>query len=118
GRGQSSGVYIRGGNTGHTLVLIDGVRSGSATLGYKSLAMLPLELIERIEVIRGSRAAWYGSDALSGVIAITTRRAATVELNANVGSYGQAGTDISASHVSGQLALRATAGVSRGDGFN
>ncbi|CAM5192552.1 TonB-dependent receptor plug domain-containing protein [Alishewanella longhuensis] len=91
GRGQNSGLYVRGGNSGHTLVLIDGVRSGSATLGYKALAMLPLELIERIEVIRGPRAAWYGADALSGVIAITTRKAQGAELNANVGSFGQAG---------------------------
>lgn len=119
GRGQNSGLYIRGGNTGHTLVVIDGVRSGSATLGYQSLAMLPLELIERIEVIRGPRAAWYGSDALAGVIAITTRRSASaVTLNANVGSYGQAGTDISVSHTEQQLTLQATAGVSRADGFN
>src|SRR5690606_34590840 len=73
GRGQLSSIFVRGGETKHTLVLIDGVRSGSATAGAKSLAMLPLELIERIEVIRGPRAAWYGSDALAGVIAITTR---------------------------------------------
>jgi vitamin B12 transporter len=118
GRGQNSSVYIRGGNTGHTLVIIDGVRSGSATLGYKTLSMLPLELIERIEVVRGPRAAWYGSDALSGVIAITTRRSNTVELNANVGSDGQAGTDISLSHTVDQLTLRATAGASRADGYN
>ncbi|MGP9802308.1 TonB-dependent receptor domain-containing protein [Rheinheimera sp. NSM] len=118
GRGQNSGLYVRGGNAGHTLVVIDGVRSASATLGYKTLSMLPLELIERIEVVRGPRAAWYGSDALSGVIAITTRRAGAVELNANIGSYGQAGTDISVSHTSEQLTLGATAGVSRADGFN
>ncbi|MEO3678632.1 TonB-dependent receptor [Rheinheimera sp. FR7-31] len=118
GRGQSSGIYIRGGNTGHTLILVDGVRTGSATLGYKSLAMLPLELIERIEVIRGPRAAWYGSDALAGVIAISTRRAEALELNANVGSYGQAGTDLSLSHHSGPVQLHATAGISRADGFN
>lgn len=118
GRGQTAGIYVRGGNTGHTLVLIDGVRSGSATLGYKSLSMLPLELIERIEVVRGPRAALYGSDALAGVIAITTRRSAAVELNANVGSYGQAGTDINVSHSAEQLTLHASAGVSRADGFN
>lgn len=118
GRGQLSSVFVRGGETKHTLVLIDGVRSGSATAGAKSLAMLPLELIERIEVIRGPRAAWYGSDALAGVIAITTRRAGAVELNANIGSDGQAGTDISLSHSADQLTLRATAGVSRADGFN
>ena len=118
GRGQNSGLYIRGGSTGHTLVIIDGVRAGSATLGYKTLSMLPLELIERIEVVRGPRAAWYGSDALSGVIAITTRRARAVELNASIGSYGQAGTDISLSHTVEKLTLLATAGVSRADGFN
>ncbi len=99
-------------------MLIDGVRSGSATLGYKSLAMLPLELIQRIEVVRGPRAAWYGSDALAGVIAITTRRSNAVELNVNIGSYGQAGTDLSVSQHVEQLTLRASAGVSRADGFN
>lgn len=118
GRGQNSGLYVRGGNSGHTLVLIDGVRSGSATLGYKALAMLPLELIERIEVIRGPRAAWYGADALSGVIAITTRKAQGAELNANVGSFGQAGADVSLSQQVGELNLSATAGYSRADGFN
>ena len=118
GRGQNSSVYIRGGNTGHTLVIIDGVRSGSATLGYKTLSMLPLELIERIEVVRGPRAAWYGSDALSGVIAITTRKAQGTELNANVGSYGQLGADVSVSQQVGDLAIRATAGYSQADGFN
>lgn len=118
GRGQLSSIFVRGGETKHTLVLIDGVRSGSATAGAKSLAMLPLELIERIEVIRGPRAAWYGSDALAGVIAITTRRAGAVELNANIGSDGQAGTDISLSHSADQLTLRATAGANRADGFN
>ncbi len=117
-RGQNSSVYVRGGNTGHTLVIIDGVRSGSATLGYKALSMLPLELIERIEVIRGPRAAWYGSDALAGVLAITTRRADTLELHAQLGSFGQAGADISVSKQLAQLSLRATAGYSRADGFN
>ncbi|MDP4946298.1 MAG: TonB-dependent receptor plug domain-containing protein [Alishewanella sp.] len=118
GRGQNSGLYLRGGNNGHTLVLIDGVRSGSATLGYKTLSMLPLALIERIEVIRGPRAAWYGADALAGVIAITTRQASGVELTADVGSYGQAGASINASQHHGDLTLSATAGYSRADGFN
>lgn len=118
GRGQTSGVYVRGGNAGHTLVLIDGVRSGSATLGYKSLALLPLELIERIEVVRGPRAAWYGSDALAGVIAITTRRSKAAELNAHAGSFGQLGADVSVQSQIDKLTVRSTLGVSRADGFN
>jgi vitamin B12 transporter len=118
GRGQNSSIYLRGGNAGHTLVIVDGVRSGSATLGYKTLSMLPLALIERIEVIRGPRAAWYGSDALAGVIAITTRRSSSLELHANVGSYGQVGSDISVSQQRADITLSASAGISQADGFN
>lgn len=118
GRGQLSSVFIRGGETKHTLVLIDGVRSGSATAGAKSLSAVPLELIERIEIIRGPRAAWYGADALAGVIAITTRRTDTAELNANVGSFGQRGGDVSVATRVDSLTLRATAGANRADGFN
>lgn len=118
GRGQNASVYIRAGNTGHSLVLIDGVRLGSATLGYKTLSMLPLALIERIEVIRGPRAAFYGADAVSGIIAITTRRNQGVEVNANTGSYGQLGGDVSVHHAYEDLTLHATVGASQGDGFN
>lgn len=118
GRGQNSGLYLRGGNTGHTLVLIDGIRAGAATNGYKSLALVPLELVERIEVIRGPRAAWYGADALAGVIAITTRQSVGAELNANLGSYGQAGADLSTGWQQDRLQLNASLGYSRADGFN
>lgn len=118
GRGQLSSVFVRGGETDHTLVLIDGVRSGSATAGAKSLATLPLELIERIEVIRGPRAALFGSDALAGVIAITTRRTDNLEATVNTGSYGQVGGDVSVTKKLDSLTLRASVGASRADGFN
>lgn len=118
GRGQLSSVFVRGGETKHTLVLIDGVRSGSATAGAKSLAMLPLELIEKIEVIRGPRAALYGSDALAGVIAITTRRPSQLEVNVAAGSYGQVSSDVHVSRQQGDLQLKASVGASQADGFN
>ncbi|MDP4534605.1 TonB-dependent receptor [Alkalimonas collagenimarina] len=118
GRGQNSGIFLRGGNTGHTLVLVDGVRTGSATLGISSLAMIPLDLIERIEVIRGPRAAWYGSDAVAGVIAITTRRAQSTELNVATGSYGLLESDLALQHRKGALQLHANVGYSRADGFD
>lgn len=119
GRGQSSSVFIRGGSSGHTLVLLDGVRIGSATLGYQALAMVPLELVEKIEVIRGPKAAWYGSDALGGVIAITTRQGQKVELNANIGSFGQAEASVSGSRkVDDNLNLFGTIGTARADGFS
>lgn len=119
GRGQNSSVFIRGGSSGHTLVLLDGVRIGSATLGYQALAMVPLELVEKIEVIRGPKAAWYGSDALGGVIAITTRQGQKVEFNANAGSFGQAEASLSgSSKVQDNLNLFGTVGTARAEGFS
>jgi len=119
GRGQSSSVFIRGGSSGHTLVLLDGVRIGSATLGYQSLALVPLELVEKIEVIRGPKAAWYGSDALGGVIAITTRQGQKVEFNANVGSFGQAEASLSGRRqVQEHLTVFGTVGMARAEGFS
>ncbi|MBU2069839.1 MAG: TonB-dependent receptor [Gammaproteobacteria bacterium] len=118
GRGQLSSVFIRGGEAKHTLILIDGVRSGSATAGAKSLAMLPLELIERIEIIRGPRAAFYGADAMAGVIAISTRRAEVAEINANAGSNGQIGADVSATYRGDKVNLHATVGTQQADGIN
>lgn len=119
GRGQNSSVFIRGGSSGHTLVLLDGVRIGSATLGYQALAMVPLQLVEKIEVIRGPKAAWYGSDALGGVIAITTRQGQKVEFNANVASYGQAEVSLTGSHkVQENLSLFGTVGTARAEGFS
>lgn len=74
GRGQSQSVFIRGAESRHTLLLIDGARHGSATQGAPSLANLPLEMIERIEVVKGPASALYGSEAIGGVIQIFTRR--------------------------------------------
>ncbi len=74
GAGQSSSLFTRGANSDHTLVLIDGIRVGSATLGNKSFATIPVAQIERIEIVKGPRAALWGSDAIGGVIQIFTRR--------------------------------------------
>lgn len=74
GPGQPTTVFLRGTNAGHVLVLIDGVKVGSATLGNAPLQDLPLEQIERIEVVRGPRSSLYGSEAIGGVIQIFTRR--------------------------------------------
>ena len=74
GRGAAIGLYIRGTSTSQTLVLIDGVRAGSATAGGAALQYLSVDQIERIEVLRGSRSAIHGADAMGGVIQIFTRR--------------------------------------------
>ena len=92
GPGASSSVYMRGGaNAKHTVVLIDGMRVGSASLGQFSWSRLPASQIERIEILRGPASALYGSDAIGGVIQIFARRGegpARANVEAGMGTYG------------------------------
>jgi len=76
GRGASASLFLRGTNNGHALVLIDGVRMGSATLGTVSLQNIDPAQVERIEIVRGPRSSLYGSEALGGVIQVFTRKPA------------------------------------------
>jgi len=75
GVGQPASVFIRGGESNHTLVLLDGVRMNPGTIGNASLQNLAPENIERIEIVKGPRSTLYGSDAIGGVINIITRKA-------------------------------------------
>src|SRR5688572_25040493 len=74
GLGKLTTLFMRGAESDHTLFLIDGVRVGSATSGLTALQDLPVELIERIEIVRGPRSSLYGSEAIGGVIQVFTRR--------------------------------------------
>ena len=91
GLGQDSVVFVRGASSKHLLVMINGVRIGSATLGSADFSKIPLTGIDRIELIRGSRAALYGSDAIGGVLNIITEYNAgeqQAQINAGLGSDG------------------------------
>ncbi len=74
GPGQTTGLFIRGGESNHTLVLVDGVRINPGTIGIAQIQNLPPQLLERIEVVKGPRSALYGSDAIGGVVNVITRR--------------------------------------------
>lgn len=88
GFGQPSNVFIRGANSGHTLVLIDGLRINSATTGTTAFENIPLNQIERIEIVPGPLSSLYGSEAIGGVIQIFTKNAKYAPgINASVG-YG------------------------------
>jgi vitamin B12 transporter len=86
GPGQVSGVFLRGTNTNHVVLLIDGVRVNSATSGTNALEHVPLAQIERIEVLRGPASSLYGADAIGGVIQIFTRTVDGITAKTSVGS--------------------------------
>jgi len=77
GRGSANGVFVRGNAPSATLILIDGVRSASATLGSTDLNNIPLEVIERIEIVTSPISSLYGADAVGGAINIITKKATT-----------------------------------------
>ena len=74
GQGKLTTLFLRGAESDHVLVLVDGIRIGSSTSGLASFQDLPIEMIERVEIVRGPRASLYGSDAIGGVIQVFTRR--------------------------------------------
>ena len=74
GLGKSSGIFMRGTNSDQTLVLVDGVKWHSGTSGGAAIQDFPVNQIERIEVVRGSRSGLYGAEAIGGVIQIITRK--------------------------------------------
>lgn len=105
GPGQSTGLFVRGAFSQQTVVLVDGVRVGSATLGFAALENLPIAQVDRIEVLRGPGSSVYGADAVGGVVQVFTRRGEPglqLEAQADAGGYGS--RDAS-------LALRGAAGA-------
>lgn len=87
GSGSTTSVFVRGSESDHVLVLLDGVRVSSTNTSAFDWASLALNLVEKIEIVRGPRAALYGSDAIGGVIEITTRRKQGAHLSVTAGKY-------------------------------
>jgi vitamin B12 transporter len=91
GLGTVSSTFMRGTNSDHVLVLLDGVRINSATTGTTALEHIMLDRIERIEVVRGNVSSLYGSEAIGGVIQLFTKRghgAPAFNASAGLGSHG------------------------------
>jgi vitamin B12 transporter len=87
GPGQTTSLFIRGAESNHTLVMVNGVRINPGTIGLPALQNLQPALIERIEVIKGPRSSLYGTDAIGGVVNIITRRGSRDGWTAELG-YG------------------------------
>ncbi|TAM46102.1 MAG: TonB-dependent vitamin B12 receptor [Gammaproteobacteria bacterium] len=121
GYGKTTSLYLRGTNSDHTLVLIDGVKINSATNGIASWQYLPVEQIERIEVVRGPRSSLYGADALGGVVQIFTRQPTDKfqgNAGAGFGTYGTRNLSAGVSGAEGGTRYSLSAGHTSTDGID
>ena len=121
GPGSLSGIFLRGANRGQTLVLVDGVRLSSSSAGATSLEAIPLDQVDRIEILRGPSSSLYGADAIGGVIHVFTRRgtsALTGNASAGGGTYGTWDVKGGVTGTSGPLAFAAQVAAKGSDGFN
>lgn len=122
GPGTNASVFIRGGSNAQNVVLVDGVRVGSSTLGGATWSAIPLSQIERIEIVYGPLSSLYGADAMGGVIQVFTKKGGktispTVAVGA--GSYGLRKVDAGISGALAEnLSFALNAGHDAADGFS
>ena len=117
---QTTSIFIRGQDSASTLVLIDGFRIGQLSgFGGASLQALPLESIERIEVLRGGGASLYGADAIGGVIQIITRRPSQNQFDSalTLGSDSTVGVDLQGTWVGERANLLLGGSYQHSDGY-
>ena len=121
GAGKITTLNLRGTESDHVLVLIDGVRMGSATAGLPALQDLPIDQIDRVEIVRGPRSSLYGSEAIGGVIQVFTRRnTGKVRPNFRIGVGSDSAREASAGIGGGNARgwFGADVAHTRTDGFN
>jgi vitamin B12 transporter len=121
GAGQTSSLFVRGTESRHVLLLVDGVRYGSATLGSAVWDNIPVDMIERVEVLKGPASALYGSAAVGGVVQVFTRRAEPgfhPEAGLTLGSHGHRHATAGLAGGTASLSYRLSLGQLREHGFS
>ncbi|MDT3679887.1 MAG: TonB-dependent receptor [Burkholderiaceae bacterium] len=122
GPGTNSGLFLRGTKTSQTLVLVDGVRIENPLSGSGMPEYLPLDAIDRIEIVRGPMSSLYGSGAIGGVIQVFTRRAQAdgwrPYASVGAGSQGTARAQAGFSAAQAGTRFSLSASAERSSGFN
>jgi vitamin B12 transporter len=119
GDGALTSLFLRGTNSTHALVLVDGARVNSPYFPGYDFSALTTENVERIEVVRGPFSALYGSDAIGGVVQIFTRAATarrTARVTLEAGNAGQRQGSVFFSAGAGPFAAAASYRDARADG--
>jgi len=119
GPGQTTSVFMRGTNSNHTLLLIDGVRVNPGTIGGAAFQHVAPEIIERIEIVKGARSALYGTEAIGGVINVITRQAdkSSIDFSLGYGSFDTRSADINGGFASENGSVGGTLNWNTTDGY-
>ena len=120
GLGKATALFLRGTDADQVLVLVDGVKLTSVTLGTTAFEYLPVEEIDRIEIVRGPRSSLYGSEAVGGVIQIFTRRGQGEPLltaSAGGGSHNTENTSAGLSGSTSSLSYSVSSSYLGSDGY-
>lgn len=118
--GSQADLYIRGGGFDQTLLLIDGIKMDDAQTGHHTMnAALPIEVIERIEIIKGPAARVFGQNAFTGAINIVTKKrlSNTVSANIEAGSFGQLNGSVTVGKEFENSSIIAHVGILTSDGY-
>ena len=124
GPGTAASVFIRGANSNQNIVLVDGVRIGSSTLGTANWSALPLSSIDHIEIVYGPLSTMYGADAMGGVIQIFTKKGDGPARFSAAAGYGSNNTRQVEAQVSGatggynSFSYSLAAGKEKSDGYS
>lgn len=117
GPGQAVSLFIRGSESNHALVLIDGVEINPGTIGGAALQNISPRMIERIEIVKGPRSSLYGSEAIGGVVNIITRQARGLTARAALGRYATRELSVSAGAETGRGGIAVSLSQLASDGF-
>ncbi|MGK5081469.1 TonB-dependent receptor domain-containing protein [Janthinobacterium sp. HLX7-2] len=124
GAGSAASVFIRGANSTQNIVLVDGVRIGSSTVGTANWSALPLSSIDHVEIVYGPLSTMYGADAIGGVIQIFTKKGDGAARFSAFAGYGSNNTRQVEAQVAGStggvnsFSYALAAGKEKSDGFS